>query len=985
MRWSHMLSHRVLLTTVLVGLYVSACKETVTEPIAVGSVTVTGGGGTLRLGQSAQLTTTLKSTEGWTLPNVGVTWTSSDAAKATISPSGQVTAVSRGPVTLTAAAGGVTGTGTVTVIGVQSIALAPETLSVIVTQTRPMTATTVLDAGVTVTPTWRSLDTTIAKVDTTGRVTAKSTTGLARIEVTAEDKKDTAMVRVIPVPVVSVVVTPDTATRGPGQTVQLTATPKDSIGGTLIGRTVTWSSSDASKATVSTTGLVTGVATGAAVITATIEGRTATSNITIRVPINEIALTQSSCTGSGSQSGTTARLYTTETCQYSATPRDAAGNTLLGRNLTWSVSDTTVAKLDGAAFAHPTTQLPTVKLLPQKGGTVSLTVSGEGKSTTLALSVLAPIASVAVSPATATLNVGATKQLIATLRDAAGSAVTGRAIAWTSTDSTKATVTSSGLVRAIATGTVEILAGSEGKTAKSQITIQQSSGPDSDGWVTYGLHRYKYISAPGLSWTDSRALARSNSVGSDLATLETADEREFISNYLGTIGVRSGFLWIGMFQNRNSPAFSEPAGGWMWVTGQALDENEWLNGEPNNNGPMGAEDHAAFDLFHLKWNDVADSDKGSVRGYLVEISGATEYSTIQFSPLSGSLAVGNQSCAIDTEGKAYCWGLNSSGELGDGSTVNRLTPTLVTGSVRFISIAVAQRFTCGLSTDSLAYCWGTNSEGQLGTGSYGSSSVPVAVTGGHRFVSLVGTGRQMCALTSAGTGYCWGHNPLGEVGDGTTTRRNVPTAVLTNEKFSALHAADFVTCGLTLSSKVLCWGDGQEGRTGSGSSTMVTTPIPVSGDRTYESLSTSGQSSCARRPSGEIDCWGVNRSGEFSGSLTNVLVPTATTFSGVLLQSVSIGIGFGCGLIEGGTAYCWGTRPLALGVGVTSSTFTAPTAVSLPESATRVVAGSVSACAITLTGRLFCWGENSYGQVGDGTTANRNTPREVGISAIVRP
>ncbi|MFZ9889808.1 MAG: Ig-like domain-containing protein, partial [Myxococcota bacterium] len=174
MRWSHVISRRVLLTTVLVGITASACKETVTEPIAVASVTVTGGGGTLRLGQSTQLTTTLKSTEGWTLPNVGVSWTSSDAAKATISPSGQVTAVARGPVTLTAAAGGVTGTGAVTVIGVQSIALAPETLSVIVTQTRPMTATTVLDAGVTVTPTWRSLDTTIARVDTAGRVTAKS-------------------------------------------------------------------------------------------------------------------------------------------------------------------------------------------------------------------------------------------------------------------------------------------------------------------------------------------------------------------------------------------------------------------------------------------------------------------------------------------------------------------------------------------------------------------------------------------------------------------------------------------------------------------------------------------------------------------------------------------------------------------------------------------------------------------------------------------
>jgi len=486
MRWSHVISRRVLLTTVLAGLSVSACKETVTEPIVVASVTVTGGGGTLRLGQSTQLTTTLKSTEGWTLPNVGVSWTSSDAAKATISPSGQVTALTRGPATLTASASGVTGTGAVTVIGVQSIALAPETLSVIVTQTRPMTATTVLDAGVTVTPTWRSLDTTIAKVDTAGRVTAKSMMGLARIEVTAEDKKDTAVVRVIPVPVVSIVVTPDTATRGPGQAVQLTATPKDSIGGTLTGRAVTWSSSDASKATVSTTGLVTGVATGSAVITATIEGKTATSNITIRVPINEITLTQSSCTGSGSQSGNTARLYTTETCQYSATPRDASGNTLLGRNLAWSVSDTTVAKLDGAAFAHPTTQLPTVKLLPQKGGTANLTVTGEGKSATITVNILSPVSSISINPSAVTIAVGASQQFTATPKDADGNALTSRSITWTLSDNTKATVSSTGLVTALAPGSAILTASSEGKSSTVTVSITTADPPiGAEGLVAY--------------------------------------------------------------------------------------------------------------------------------------------------------------------------------------------------------------------------------------------------------------------------------------------------------------------------------------------------------------------------------------------------------------------------------------------------------------------------------------------------------------------
>jgi len=1333
MRLSQGLPNRSALLAIALGIGTSACKETITEPITVAAVVVNGGGGTLRLGQSVQLSTTLKSTEGWTLPNVGVSWASSDAAKANISFAGQVTAVSRGPVTLTATAGGVNGTAAVTVIGVQSIVLAPETLSVIVTQTRAMTATTVLDPGVTVTPTWRSLDTTIARVDTAGRVTARTTTGFARVEVTAEDKKDTAVVRVVPVPVVSVVVSPDTATRTVGQTLQLTATPKDSIGGTLAGRVVTWSSSDSARAAVSAAGLVTVKAAGTATITATIEGKTGRATLTLKVPVADVTVSQS-CTGSGSFSGGTGRLYTGETCEYGALVRDGAGNTLTDRSVTWTSSDTTVAKIDGAPFEHPTTKLSTVKLLPRKGGSITLTAAVEGKSSSAALTVLVPVASITVTPATATLAIGATQQLTATLKDSVGGILTGRTVAWSSSDTTKATVSNTGLLTARATGSVTITVASEGKSATSVITVQatpipqnrsivynnqannvvrvtttgtssgslaagvhpiqvndrlifrggfgdnkiyssalsgssktvlinafsfspdltaggtrltffdgdcggnahtvavanadgtntqrlanicaitpprwapdnsaiayqteqgieiytlttgvkrsvlslsgnqevsgwrwygnvswsadgsrlsfaartsianqyclftvsvngtaleklpatcttdigyhdwdwetgtlaleMSSGANSflsmfteagaqigaiasttgatwprwtrsaatvpiasvvvtpatssiivgatqqltatlkdvagntltgqtvtwttsnadiatvsttglvsaqapgnvtisasseglsgsatlsittaSGWITRNGRQFKFISTTPMSWSAARSAARSIGNSTDLASLSSPGDREFLRDYLRNVGVANGRVWIGLFQDLSGTTYSEPSGGWKWVSGQDFSGEGWSIGEPSNSwggehvGMIGVD--RAADANNGYYNDLRDSDAGDNRGYVVE-SVESLLTSIEFSPQNGPLAAGNQSCAIDIQERAYCWGLNTEGQVGDGSTTSRLIPVPVAGSLRFRSIAVAQRFTCGITVDSLPYCWGANSEGQLGTGSNSSSSVPVAVSGGHRFVSIVGTGRQMCALTADGTGYCWGHNPHGEVGDGTTTRRSVPTAILTNDKFKSLHAADFVTCGLTRAGRVLCWGEGQEGRTGTNSSAILTTPTLVSGNRTYEALNTSGQSSCARLLTGGIDCWGMNRSGEFSGSLANVLVPTATTFSGVKFRSISIGIGFGCGLVESGIPYCWGTRPLSLGTGATSSTFSQPAPVSLPEVATRIVAGSESVCAITLSGRLFCWGENTYGQLGDGTSTSKSTPREIGIGVVFK-
>jgi len=149
-----LVSLRRVLPLALIGILGAtlSCDKGTFEPVAVASVEVNGGGGNLRLSESRQLTPILKSTEGWILPTQGVSWTTSSAGVASIGPSGQVTALARGTATFTATAGGVSGSSNVTVIGVQSIALAPETLSVIVTQTRALTATTVVDPGVSVTP-----------------------------------------------------------------------------------------------------------------------------------------------------------------------------------------------------------------------------------------------------------------------------------------------------------------------------------------------------------------------------------------------------------------------------------------------------------------------------------------------------------------------------------------------------------------------------------------------------------------------------------------------------------------------------------------------------------------------------------------------------------------------------------------------------------------------------------------------------------------
>src|SRR5438874_8082200 len=182
------------------------------------------------------------------------------------------------------------------------------------------------------------------------------------------EKSDTASVAVVcpPPAVASVDVTPPSASVEAGQTVQLTATPKDAGGTPLSGRTVTWSSSNTTVATVSNSGLVSGVTPGAATITATSEGKSGTSSVTVtNVPVATVEVTPPS-----------ASVQAGQTVQLTATPKDAGGNPLSGRTVTWSSSNTAVATVSNSGLVSGVTP-----------GTATITATSEGKSGTAAITV----------------------------------------------------------------------------------------------------------------------------------------------------------------------------------------------------------------------------------------------------------------------------------------------------------------------------------------------------------------------------------------------------------------------------------------------------------------------------------------------------------------------------------------------------------------------------------------------------------------------
>jgi len=141
-------------------------------------------------------------------------------------------------------------------------------------------------------------------------------------------------------------------------------------------------------------------------------------------------------------------------------------------------------------------------------------------------------------------------------------------------------------------------------------------------------------------------------------------------------------------------------------------------------------------------------------------------------------AGGNHSCGVRVGGSAMCWGANTSGELGDGTTTSAVAPVLVAGGYLWKDLRVSYRSTCGLRTDGQAMCWGEGATGALGTGSPADSKVPVPVTGGHLFTELGGGGNQFFGRRADGVLMSWGRNQYGELGVGSVGGLfNVPQVV----------------------------------------------------------------------------------------------------------------------------------------------------------------------------------------------------------------
>ena len=305
-------------------------------------------------------------------------------------------------------------------------------------------------------------------------------------------------------------------------------------------------------------------------------------------------------------------------------------------------------------------------------------------------------------------------------------------------------------------------------------------------------------------------------------------------------------------------------------------------------------------------------------------------------------------CALKTNGQAYCWGWNLAGQLGDGTFADRATPTAVAGGLTFSEISAGYQHTCALTATGVAYCWGYGGQGRLGNGLSVNKETPTRLSTAQSFSTIDAGGTTTCALTASRAAYCWGNKVNFAVTGSQSSDQATPLLVpLPDVTFNVIAGGYVNSCAVSSAKTIYCFD---------------IPPTLQESDPVYAALDAGRLGKCALSVRGQLACWG----GAFETNLPGQAKDNATHpfVTGFIFKSVVVGGDHGCALTVVGAAYCWGFGNAGqLGNGVASNR-SVLTRVSGDLLFVELAAGDSHTCGVTTTNQVYCWGSNSNGQLG---------------------
>ena len=370
--------------------------------------------------------------------------------------------------------------------------------------------------------------------------------------------------------------------------------------------------------------------------------------------------------------------------------------------------------------------------------------------------------------------------------------------------------------------------------------------------------------------------------------------------------------------------------------------------------------------------------------------------------------------AIKKDGTVWAWGYNNRGQLGDSTTDNRTSPVQVVGKngVGFlediIAVSVGTSHTVAIESDGKLWAWGQNNRGQLGNGSYDTTGIshpiPAQVVDPNPlspWVAVSAGSYHTLAVKKNGTLWTWGLNDIGQLGDGSKTQKDSPVQVVGKNGVGFLEDVIAVAAGLnhTVAIKkdgtLWAWGSNQNGQLGDGSTTQKDSPVQVVYKNGFEledviAVAAGANHTVALKKDGTLWAWGQYTYGKLGigdpqgGEVVDAKATNPVQVVGRYKDwdkdwfAVFAGGDHTVALKKDGTLWAWGLNDIGqLGLGDKGNNRNIPTRLGEAADLVGVSGGSRYSMALRRSGILWTWGDNTYGQLGLGTTEERLRPTAV--------
>ena len=338
--------------------------------------------------------------------------------------------------------------------------------------------------------------------------------------------------------------------------------------------------------------------------------------------------------------------------------------------------------------------------------------------------------------------------------------------------------------------------------------------------------------------------------------------------------------------------------------------------------------------------------------------------------------------AIDKNGKSWGWGVNNGGQLGDNSITSRLTPVSVLGATKtFCQIAAGNVHTVAIDKNGRAWGWGGNVQGQLGDNSYISQRTPVSVLGATKTFCQIAAGFfHAVAIDKNGQAWAWGGNGQGQLGDNSNTPRLTPVSVAGATKtFCQIKSGAYHTIALDYNNNLWGWGYDLYGGLGTNNELRRCTPVSVAGaTKTFCQIAAGVATSTAIDKNGRAWSWGLSNYGQLGdNSTTSRVTPVSVlgatkTFCQISLNSHIVAID------KNGQAWGWGNNNFGqLGDDSITNRCTPVSVGGLPKIFCQISVAGNHTIAIDNRGFVWTWGINGQGQLGDNSITSRRTPVQV--------